>query len=87
MTNNSRLMKLSGILSIIGVVLILGSGWMGKTFSNLWLQANGGSVDTQIFLFMLNSFRNSVLLIGGIIFAVCLPTTIYAWYQSLDKTE
>lgn len=87
MTNKSRLMKLSGILSLIGVVLILCSGWIGTSFSNLWLRQNGGSADTEIFLYMMNSFRNSVLLIGGILFAVCLPTTIYAWYQSLEKTE
>lgn len=87
MTKNTRLLQLSGILSIIGLVLIFSSGWIGTTFSNLWLRQNGGSADTEFFLFMMNSFRNSALLIGGIIFAVCLPTAIYAWYQSLDKAE
>ncbi|MCH7323324.1 hypothetical protein LZ480_15720 [Solibacillus sp. MA9] len=87
MTKNTRLMKLSVILSIVGIVLIMCSGWVGRSFSNLWLQSIGGSIDTEIFLYMLNSFRNSTLLIGGILFTVCLPTAIFAWYQTLDKAE
>lgn len=87
MTKNSRLLQLSSILSLVGIVLILCSGWIGTTFSNLWLQAIGGSADTNIFLYMMNSFRNSILLIGGILFMVCLPTAIFAWYQTLDKAK
>ena len=87
MTKEKRLLNLNLILAILGFALIIFSGSIGESLSNLWLRQNGGTADTEIFLFMMHSFRNSALLIGGIFFAICLPTTIYAWYQSLDKPE
>lgn len=88
MTKEKRLLNLSLILAICGVVLIAFSGSIGKSFSNFWLQRQpGGMIDTDVFLFMMNSYQISALVIGGILFAVCLPTALYAWYQTLKNVE
>ena len=87
MTKEKQLLSLNVILAICGIVLIILSGSIGESFSNVWLRSNGGVADTETFLFMMNSFRNSALLIGGILFAVCLPISIFAWYQSLNTKQ
>ena len=88
MTKERRLFNLSLILAICGVVLVTFSGSIGKAFSNFWLQRQpGGMIDTDVYLFMMNSFQMSALVIGGILFAVCLPTALYTWYQTLENNE
>lgn len=88
MTKEKRLLNLSFMLAICGVVLIAFSGAIGKAFSNFWLQRQpGGMFDTDVYLFMMHSFGNSALVIGGILFAVCLPTALYVWYQTLKNSE
>lgn len=88
MTKEKRLLNLSLILAICGVVLIVFSGSIGNSISNFWLQRQpGGMIDTDVYLLMMNSFQMSALVIGGILFAVCLPTALYTWYQTLKKVE
>ena len=88
MTKEKRLLNLSLILAICGVVLVAFSGSIGKSFSNFWLQRQpGGMIDTNVYIYMMNSFQISALVIGGILFAVCLPISIYAWYQTLKNLE
>lgn len=87
MVKEKRLLSLSFILAICGIVLIVFSGSIGESLSNFWLRQNGGSANTETYLYIMNSYRSSTLLIGGILFAVCLPISIYAWYQTLKNVE
>ena len=85
MNKNNDLLKLSVIFAIIGIVFIVFNGHFANAFGSVFLQSNGGMMDTGEYLFMKTSYANASLVIGGILFGVSFLTMIYSWYQLKNK--
>lgn len=85
MDKNNDLLKLSLIFAIIGLVFIVFNGHFANGFGSVYLQSNGGMMDTGEYLFMKTSYANASLVIGGILFSVSFIAMIFSWYQWKKK--
>ena len=85
MDKNNDLLKLSVIFAMIGILLIIFNGHLANAFGSVWLQSNGGIMDTGEYLFMKTSYANASLVIGGILFGGSFLAMIYSWYHMKNK--
>ncbi|MBD8035948.1 translation initiation factor 2 [Solibacillus sp. A46] len=85
MNKNNDLLKLCMIFAIIGIVFIVFNGHFANAFGSVWLQSNGGIMDTEEYFFMKTSYANASLVIGGILFSVSFLAMIFSWYQMKNK--
>ena len=84
MNKNERLFKISTLLIILGFILIMGSGWTGNLFANIWLNMQGGMADTNVYEFQKYTYSSSFLSLGNIIFGVGLLTMLFSWYKKQE---
>ncbi|MGN7477382.1 translation initiation factor 2 [Solibacillus silvestris] len=85
MDKNNRLLKLSLIFAIIGMLLIVFNGHLANMFGSVWLNSIGGISDSEQFLFVKTSYANASLIIGGILFGVSFTASLYSWYETFGE--
>lgn len=80
---NSKRIKVGTIIQfLIGILIILCSPKISYQFTSGYFIPNGnGSYDPDQFIWMLNAYHYSLLLVGSI---VCLPCIIY-WIKNMNS--
>ncbi len=70
------------ILFLFGLVLVFFSTNFGMYLGDRWLISQGGA-DHETYLFVIEGYAKSVLVVGGIILGVGLTTLILLYYKIL----
>jgi hypothetical protein len=84
--------KLIGIIAlgssmvIFGLLVIFNSGKLGLDRTDNWLFERG-SADNTTYLFIMENYSNSYLIVGSILFGIGLATIVGAFYKILTSNE
>ncbi|MEW9503158.1 hypothetical protein [Jeotgalibacillus marinus] len=77
---------LGSLLSIVGFILLFFSVNFGISISEYWLSKRG-SVETSIYLKVIEGHTNNFLAAGSILFGVGVITLVLTYYMMLNIKE
>ena len=80
------LVTLGSLISTIGLLFIFNSAKLGLTRAENWLSKQGGAEHTK-YLFIMDNYTNSYLIVGIILFGIGLATIVGACYKILTSNE
>lgn len=73
---------LSGLLVIVGLVLMFASVSFGASLGLSWLvNQEDGSADTSQYMMVIETYTNNFVIVGSILFGVGLLTAILAYFS------
>lgn len=67
MVGKFGVMAAAGLLSVIGILLMLNSPTMGLAAADAWLTSIGGSVNSAKYQAMMTAFSDSYRLLGAVL--------------------
>ncbi len=80
------IVTLGSVLSTIGLLFLFNSAKLGITRAENWLHEQGGA-DNTTYLFIMENYSNSYLIVGSILFGIGLATIVGAFYKMLTSNE
>lgn len=72
------LIIITTVMATIGLILILSSVKFGTTLAGSWL-AKYGSIDTEYYYIMVESYINNFLVVGSILFSIGVISTVASY--------
>lgn len=80
------IVALGSLLSTIGLLSTFNSAKLGLTRAENWL-IEQGEADNTTYLFIMENYSNSYLIVGSILFGIGLATIVGAFYKILTSDE